>query len=327
MNAIDYFRTQGGVKLLRQWWKNGVFGTALGEFAILGKSKTALEILRIAVNWKTSKLLEKKYRKVLDEQDFSMQGDDFGESPKRVWVMWWQGIKEAPDIVKMCVESIKRTFIDWQVVVLDGHNYTDYVSVPESIVAKMKDGVIPLAHFSDILRLELLVKYGGLWIDSTVYCSVGRVKITPPLNNLVSHRLFAFRNIGDGSEKVEEYNISNWFIYAHPNHEILIATLRLLYQYWEDVDELTDYFVFHKFFKMVCKKYPEEAREIPMFSNALPHILQLHLFDVYNEDYWNDLTKQCAIHKLTYKLDVNNIRKSDTYYHYIMSGNNEKANV
>jgi hypothetical protein len=31
--------------------------------------------------------------------------------------------------------------------------------------------MITLTHFSDIIRAELIRKYGGIWIDATVYCA------------------------------------------------------------------------------------------------------------------------------------------------------------
>ena len=33
---------------------------------------------------------------------------------------------------------------------------------------KYKKGIFTRTHFSDILRLELLTKYGGTWIDASV---------------------------------------------------------------------------------------------------------------------------------------------------------------
>ena len=53
METKAIFEKQGGMKLLKQYWRNGVFFTAVGEFILLGKSRTALEILRLSVALKT----------------------------------------------------------------------------------------------------------------------------------------------------------------------------------------------------------------------------------------------------------------------------------
>ena len=34
---------------------------------------------------------------------------------------------------------------------------------------KYEKGIIPKAQFTDIIRLALLDKYGGVWIDSTMF--------------------------------------------------------------------------------------------------------------------------------------------------------------
>jgi len=60
------FEKQGGMKLIGQYWRSGALFTAICEFLLLGKSRTALEILRLSAQLKTKQKLEKKYRKKLD---------------------------------------------------------------------------------------------------------------------------------------------------------------------------------------------------------------------------------------------------------------------
>ena len=50
MGIWQYYKQAGGFKLLIQYWKAHVLGYAFLEFILLGKSKTALEIFRLAVN-------------------------------------------------------------------------------------------------------------------------------------------------------------------------------------------------------------------------------------------------------------------------------------
>ena len=59
MNLKETFKKQGGMKLLEQYWKNGSLLTAFGELLLLGKSRTALEILRLSTSLKTKAKLEK----------------------------------------------------------------------------------------------------------------------------------------------------------------------------------------------------------------------------------------------------------------------------
>ena len=61
MGLKEILEKQGGVNLLRQYWNGGAFFTAVGEFLLLGKSRTSLEILRNAASLKIKQKLEKEY--------------------------------------------------------------------------------------------------------------------------------------------------------------------------------------------------------------------------------------------------------------------------
>ena len=90
----------------------------------------------------------------------------------RIWFCWLQGLEQAPPLVKLCYEALGQKLPDREIVVIDAKNVFDYITLPEEIVEKWKRGIIGPAHFSDLIRLELLVRYGGYWIDATVYLSL-----------------------------------------------------------------------------------------------------------------------------------------------------------
>lgn len=69
MSLKEIFKKQGGMKLLKQYWQGGALFTGIGEFLLLGKSRTALEILLLSTILKTKQKLEKKYRWKLKEFD------------------------------------------------------------------------------------------------------------------------------------------------------------------------------------------------------------------------------------------------------------------
>ena len=73
-----------------------------------------------------------------------------------------------PDVAKACLNSIKMHADRHPVIVITEANHGDYVDLPDYIRTKVKQGKISLTHLSDILRMALLAKHGGIWIDSTV---------------------------------------------------------------------------------------------------------------------------------------------------------------
>ncbi|UVS33497.1 hypothetical protein NXX87_22495 [Bacteroides faecis] len=68
MGIWQYYKQAGGFKLLIQYWKAHVLGYAFLEFILLGKSKTALEIFRLAVNNRIHEKLKRKYKYVITKK-------------------------------------------------------------------------------------------------------------------------------------------------------------------------------------------------------------------------------------------------------------------
>ena len=165
---------------------------------------------------------------------------------------------------------------------------------------------------SDLLRLELLQRYGGTWIDATVFCTS---KMIPTY--MLDSDLFLFQCLKPGRDG-QPSTISNWFMTAKPNQKFIFMMRELLYDYWKNNDEVVDYFIFHDFFQMLIDRYPAEWNKVVPFSNSVPHILLLRLFDEYNDEIWNAVVQMTPFHKLTYKFDNSETLKTNTYYQRIM---------
>ena len=43
-----------------------------------------------------------------------------------IWIMWYQGIENAPDIVKCCIESVKENCSGHEVIVLSEQNLSEF---------------------------------------------------------------------------------------------------------------------------------------------------------------------------------------------------------
>ena len=49
MALIETFQKQGGIKLIKQYARAGVLGTAINQFLVLGRGRTILDVLRLSV--------------------------------------------------------------------------------------------------------------------------------------------------------------------------------------------------------------------------------------------------------------------------------------
>ena len=136
--------------------------------------------------------------------------------------------------------------------------------------------------------------------------------------SILSSDLFVYRTQKPGADG-KAITMSSWLMWAKTNHRILMATQAMLYAYWKKNNKLNEYFLLHHFMTITMDFYKEDASKIPPFCNSIPHILLLHLFDQYDEQYWNDLKQKTCFHKLSYKLEENKCKEKGTYYDKIIN--------
>lgn len=311
-NLLNIYRRQGGKNIIKGFIRSHVLFTALNQFLVIGYDKTALEILRLSVALKIKKTLVRRYKATLDIFDKEDRIDVHQESSKKVWICWLQGIEMAPDIVKRCFQSVKDSLPDREIILINNKNINEYVNFPDFIMEKWKNGIITNTHFTDLLRLELLIKYGGTWIDATVFCSGGKIP-----DYYFESDLFFYQYLKPG---LDGHSIvcSSWFITAKKNNKILRAVRCLCYKYWKENNYMIDYFLFHNFLTIVLERYPERWKKIIPCDNSEPHILLLNLFEQYDDEIWGAIKEQTPFHKLTYKFDEYKTKIPGTYYEKIM---------
>jgi len=297
MNLKDIYKKYGGVTLLRQYLKGGAFWTAVNQLIVLGRSRTALEIVRLSATMKIKNKLAKKNSITLSKFDELYDEKLEHVSCGKIWFCWLDGLDGAPDVVKWCYYFLKDN-MKRDVIVLTKENINEYVTLPDYIIKKYEDGLINKTHFSDLLRLELLTEYGGTWIDATVLCT-RKEKDIPDF--YLNSELFLFQNLKPGRDGHASY-VSSWFITAKSHNKILEATKYLLYEYWKDNNTIVDYFLLHDFMSIAIDRYYDEWRKVIQVDNSLSHILLLNVDNMSNGLLESTLSI-VPFHKLSYKND------------------------
>ena len=252
--------------------------------------------------------LQKEYAEMIRT---GVQPSGIPVQSNKVWICWLQGEENAPDLVKACINSVRRSLPHKEVIVLSEQTIPQYVQFPDHITEKWKNKKIRAAHYADLLRLELLCKYGGMWIDATVLCTSSDIP-----KAISDSPLFVYQ-IMDLSRRDDNAIIaSNWFISAWSNQPILMLTRDLLYEYWKHIDRVDNYYVFHMFFAMAARRYREDWNKVPVFNNQSPHTLQFELECAYSKDRWNDILSMSVFHKLNRYVAPEN--SDHTFYGYIV---------
>ena len=279
------------------------------ELALLGRSRGALDIAKLSEELKVRQALERRYGAMIDA---SAPAGPLGKPNRTVWICWLQGIDGAPELVKKCFASVQACFSGWEIVVLTSDNLSRYAELSPAILDKWKRGVISAAHFSDLLRVDLLTRLGGLWLDATVFCTGGLSDAFIESNDLFLYQILPPNALG------RSLRCSSWLIWARSGCRVLAQTRALLWAYWEKEDALFDYYLLHHFIAMVMDRFPEDARRILPRGTSAPHQLQFRLFDPYVPAIWDDIRAQADFHKLTYRLDPGDVARKGTFYDAIL---------
>jgi len=216
--------------------------------------------------------------------------------PERIFSLWFQGEDSAPELVKTCWRSV-RANCPQELVVLDSANIFQWIDLPEHIVKKWRTGRMRPAHFSDICRLALLSRYGGLWLDATDY-------LPAPLPDWLWQSEFFLYMSGSKLQGWYSY-VQNCFIRAKAGNFLADAWLRLICEYWAREDRSLDYFIHQLLFKKLVEN---NAYAAELFS-AMPKIDQdpTHRLwfgsgaEKYSKADWDAETSAAMFQKTEYK--------------------------
>jgi hypothetical protein len=131
----------------------------------------------------------------------------------------------------------------WDITALDSDSVRKYVELENLLSGKN----IGHAAFSDVLRLHVLYKYGGVWVDATTVCAKSLDHWLPPL---MQSGFFAF------SRPRPDRLVATWFLASEAKGTIIGRWLDLVQRYWREVDRVDHYFWCHYLFAYGCQHDP-----------------------------------------------------------------------
>lgn len=199
----------------------------------------------------------KKYSKKFKEYFKVIGSNSKIERDSYIFFMWWQGINdETPIEVVQNLNSVKRNCGSHKVVVITKDNINEYIELPENIYEYLEKGNISLTHFSDILRVKLLVTYGGIWTDASFYW-------TGPLPEYVYGLSFFTLKHGLYSD----FHISKGFwtvglIGACKNYPLLVYIFDLFMSYLSEYDYFCCYLLMDVFIAIAYENWDMVKNDI-----------------------------------------------------------------
>ena len=214
-----------------------------------------------------------------------------------VWVCWLQGEEQAPQMIRNCLQSVRYYKPEGsEVILITAENYRHYADLPEHIVSKWKAGIITNTHFSDLIRIFLLARHGGYWVDATCLLT----SPFPPY--FTDSPLFLFRSHGEFAYTL----IQSCLIHCEKNHYVMRMWCAAMAAYWEREDRLINYFTLHLMFKALLQKdkhFADEYAKIPAISDEPMHVLLKPMVQgtAYSEELMQRAKESSFMQKLSYK--------------------------
>lgn len=181
---------------------------------------------------------------------------------RTIWLLWHQGEDQAPPLIRACLASWRQRNPTWQVRVLDQRSLDALIDTGQYHRKRA------LHHVSDLVRLDLLKAYGGVWADATTLCM-------QPLDHWIDYTMaadfFAF------ARPQPLRSIASWFLAANPESELLDYFQRAAHAYLNSRRPPQSYFFFHHTFDWLLETQPglrQRWAHAPDVSARGPHVLQ-----------------------------------------------------
>ncbi len=221
-----------------------------------------------------------------------------------IWCCWWQGEDSMTQVSEICYKRLKEV-IDYdkaRLILITLDNYLDYVTFPNHIQSKFKQGKITYTEMSDILRMALLSKYGGFWIDATVYISADTIS-----DDFLNHDMYC-QKMYDPIKWQREACKGRWcgFMLSGSNQFPLFKfVLEAFYKWWSDYESVIDYVLIDYFILSAYKMIPYVREVIDSIQDNNTDVFEMytHFNEPYSDELYKKLTKTTKMHKLTNKDD------------------------
>lgn len=263
------------------------------------------------------KYIKTKYKAVIEKYKSVKKEEKYIEKNCYIFIFWWQGEKNAPEIVQSCINSVKRHAGKHIVKVIDKNNYIDYVNIPDYIIKNFNEGKISITHFSDILRFNLLYVYGGIWMDATVY-------LTKDFDNdIFKHKFYTVHHNQHKTYHVCKGLWSTSFIACGKNNQLVKFIIDILNEYLKDNKIFICYLLIDCLLALAYENidvFNLEISNIPV-NNIDFFELEKILSEEFNLNKIKKF-KNTYMFKTTYRINfLKEINNKTTFYNEILNGN------
>ena len=240
--------------------------------------------------------------------------------PKIIWVMWWTGDYHDNPIVSVCIERIKcfaeNYGYDFRFICENNiGGYIDITKIEELYRCKK----ICIQSLADSIRLKLLRKYGGFWMDATLF---------------LTKEAYSFLNLVQNNQQFFSIKLKNYPKWKNVSGGAVASYFWATFRdnpYFCFLDEFyngfllkhsfsIDYFMLDYSIRVAYDKIEFARKLIDNLAPSNPDIyfFNRHLFDQYNESVFNSILKSTCIFKMNWRKKISPKDLSGTYWNIVI---------
>lgn len=225
----------------------------------------------------------------------------------RVWMFWYSGFESAPPVVKKCAE-LTANLKDIDLVLIDKNNLEQYFVFEGRIKELFEKGKISLPHLADIIRCQLLCRYGGFWFDATLFCT--------QKDFISTYRKFPYFSVRHYFG--EYYNPpriwSTWCCASGKDNPLFSFLYEMFIFFFNQNDIILNYIQFDYTWFYIYKNFDWASKLIDSVSciDFDASFITDNFFKKFDEKKWNLVLSNNVFLKLNYKL-IPDIISKGTY--------------
>jgi hypothetical protein len=137
-----------------------------------------------------------------------------------IWTYWHE--EHLPEFIKKCIDSWRNT--NAKIIIISDKTIDKYINTQSKLNTSPQ-------RRSDLLRLEVLGKYGGLWLDASIVCYSTFDWVFEQNKCIV----FSIPELGTDPPVIE-----SWFIYCKEG-DPFVKKWRDEFKNMENYDSITEY--------------------------------------------------------------------------------------
>lgn len=269
-------------------------------------------------HYEIKRYIKKKFKDVFEiYRNIPLEAEKTNGQETPIWVCWLQGEEKMPEIVRICYKSLLKHSVGKKVNLVTSDNLNEHIQVPNFIKEYLDEGKISRTHFADYIRIMLLAKYGGLWIDASVL-------VTGDITDETQRPFYTIKQkVKDSIHYVSDYQWTVSLIGCSENSgKYMFSCLNILFdRYLRKRTFFIDFFLFDYFIAAMYEELPaiKELIDNNRENCESFYLLSENLNEKYEEKVMRSIREQGKFHKTSWKQELHETTADNvqTFFAYI----------